>query len=88
VTDLNFSKLLYSKFGDFGDGIYPNELEIKDTTGTARSASYLDLCLNIDSDGQLRTKLRQKRWFQFSHCELSIYMYQHSSNNCIRRLYL
>ena len=48
---LNFSKLLYYKFGDFVDGIYPNELEIKDTTGTARSVSYLDLCLDIDSDG-------------------------------------
>jgi len=37
------------------------ELEIKDTTDTDRSASYLDLHLEIDSEGRLRMKLRQKR---------------------------
>jgi hypothetical protein len=31
-----------SKFGDFVDSIYPMKLEIKDTTDTARSASYFD----------------------------------------------
>jgi hypothetical protein len=30
-----------SRFGDFVDRIYPIELEIKDTTDTDRSASYL-----------------------------------------------
>jgi hypothetical protein len=35
------------RFGDFVDRIYPIELEIKDTTD--RSASYLDLHLEIDS---------------------------------------
>ena len=39
-----------SKFGDFVDRIYPIELEIKDTTDTVRSASYLDLHLEIDSE--------------------------------------
>ena len=34
-----------SRFGDFVDRIYPIELEIKDTTDTDRSASYLDLYL-------------------------------------------
>ena len=34
-----------SRFGDFVDRIYPIELEIKDTTDTDRSASYLDLHL-------------------------------------------
>ena len=29
----------------------PNELAIKDTTYIARSASYIDLHLEIDSDG-------------------------------------
>ena len=52
-----------SRFGDF-------ELEIKDTTDTDRSASYLDLHLEIDCENRLRTK----RSFQCSHCELSIYM--------------
>jgi len=34
-----------SRFGDFVDRIYHIELEIKDTTDTDRSASYLDLYL-------------------------------------------
>ena len=51
-----------SRFGDFVDRIYPIELEIKDTTYTDRSASYLDLHLNIDSEGRLRNEtLQQKR---------------------------
>jgi hypothetical protein len=37
------------RFGDFVDRIYPIELEIKHTTDTDRSASYLDLHLKIDS---------------------------------------
>ena len=39
-----------SRFGDFIDPIYPIELEIKETTNTDRSASYLDLHLAIDCD--------------------------------------
>jgi hypothetical protein len=34
-----------SRFGDFVDRIYPIELDLKDTTDTDRSASYLDLYL-------------------------------------------
>ena len=37
------------RLGDFVDRIYPIKLEIKDTTDTDRSASYLDLQLEIDS---------------------------------------
>jgi hypothetical protein len=37
-----------SRFGDFFDCIYPIELEIKDTTDTNWSASYLDLHIEID----------------------------------------
>ena len=36
-------------------------LQIKDTTDTAGSASYLDLHPEIDSDGRIRTKLYNKR---------------------------
>jgi hypothetical protein len=50
-----------SRFGDFIDRIYPIELDIKDTTDTERSVSYLDLHLDIDSEGRLRTKLYDKR---------------------------
>jgi len=46
----------YSKFGDFVDNIYPI-----DTTETAKSASYLELHLKIDSEGRLRTKPYDKR---------------------------
>ena len=46
-TVLLFQVLLYSlnnsKFADYVDNIYPNELEIKENTETSRSASYLDL---------------------------------------------
>ena len=41
-----------SRFGDFVDGIYPIDLEIKDTTDTDRFASYLDLYLEIDREGR------------------------------------
>ena len=50
-----------SRFGDFVDRIYPFELEIKDTTDTVRSASYLDLHLEIDSERWLGTKRYDKR---------------------------
>jgi hypothetical protein len=54
------------RLSDFVDRIYPIELEIKDTTDTDRSASYLDLHLAIDSEGRLRTKLYDKRdYFNF-----------------------
>ena len=50
-----------SRFGDFVDRIYSIEIEIKDTSDTNRSASYLDLHLEIDSEGRLRTKPYNKR---------------------------
>ena len=37
--------------------MYPAKLEIKDTTESNTSVSYLDLLLLIESDGQLRTSL-------------------------------
>ena len=40
--------------------IYPSELEIKDTTATRRTASYLELFLNIDTDDRLYTKIYDK----------------------------
>ena len=49
------------KFKDFLHLIYPNELEIKDTTDTMKSASYLDLFLEIDNTRHLKTKLYDKR---------------------------
>ena len=49
------------RFGDYLHLIYPKELEIKDTTDSRRSASYLDLFLEIDTQGRLCTKLYDKR---------------------------
>jgi hypothetical protein len=40
--------------------IYPDELEIKHTTESDKSASYLDILLNIDSNGRLTTSLYGK----------------------------
>ena len=47
-----------SKFGYFVDRIYPIKLEIKVTTYTSRSASYLDIhtCTEIDNEGRLKKK--------------------------------
>ena len=50
-----------SRFGNFVDRIYSIEIEIKDTSDTNRSASYLDLHLEIDSEGRLRTKPYNKK---------------------------
>ena len=41
--------------------MYPVELEIKDTTESTTSASYLDLLLSIGRDGQLHTSIYDKR---------------------------
>jgi len=55
----NVLSLNNSRLGDFVHRIYPIELEIKDTTDTDRTASSLDLHLEIE--GRLRTKLYDKR---------------------------
>jgi hypothetical protein len=39
--------------------IYPPELEVKETTDTASSASFLDLSLEFDDSGQLSIALVQ-----------------------------
>jgi hypothetical protein len=77
-----------STFGHFLDRIYPIELAIKDTTDTDRSAPYLLLRVESDSEGRLRTKHYDKRdTFNFP-CELFIYIYQHSNNISIWSTYL
>jgi hypothetical protein len=37
--------------------IYPPELEVKETTDTASSASFLDLYLEFDDSGQISTNI-------------------------------
>jgi hypothetical protein len=41
--------------------IYPPEPEVKETTDTVSSASFLDLYLEFDDSGQLSTKIYDKR---------------------------
>ena len=48
-------------FENYLGQMYPPELEIKQTTESNTSASYLDLLLSIGRDGQLHTSLYDKR---------------------------
>jgi hypothetical protein len=48
-------------FCEFVIRIYSIGLEKKDTTDPTRSASYLELHLEIHNEGRLRTKLYDKR---------------------------
>ena len=50
-----------SRFAEFLPLIYPPELEVKETTDTASSASFLDLYLEFDDSAQLSTKIYDKR---------------------------
>ena len=50
-----------SQFSDHLHRIYPPELEIKDTTDSTHSASYLDLHLEFDNNGKLATRIYDKR---------------------------
>ena len=50
-----------SRFAEFLPLIYPPELEVKETTDTASSVSFLDLYLEFDDSGQLSTKIYGKR---------------------------
>ena len=48
-------------FATWIPSIYPSELEIKETTESACSTSFLDLHLEFDSGGHLSTKIYDKR---------------------------
>ena len=54
-----------SRFGDYLHRINPNELKVKDTADTQKSASYLDLHFTIENGGRLKTKLYDKCDFTF-----------------------
>ena len=60
-----------SKLGDFVDRIYPIKLEIKDTTDTARSASYFD---NLGKWGPVKNETKEM---------ISIFPFEHSSSICM-----
>ena len=50
-----------SRFVNYLHSIFPNELEVKDTTDTQKSDSFLDLHPETDNEGRLKTKLYDKR---------------------------
>jgi hypothetical protein len=50
-----------SWFCDYIHRIYLNEHEVKNTTDTQKSTSYLDLHTDIDNRGRLKIKLYDKR---------------------------
>jgi hypothetical protein len=54
-----------SRFAEILPLIYPPELEIKETTDTASSASCLDLYLEFVDSGRLSTKIYDK-WDDFN----------------------
>ena len=61
------------EFENYLGQMYPVELEIKDTTESNTSTSYLDLLLSIERDGQLHTSIYEKTWrFQFPHHKFSV----------------
>jgi hypothetical protein len=63
------------RFHSYVDSIYPSELEIKDTTESCTSVSYLNVLLKIDAGGKLTTQLYNKRDdFNFANCQLPIYI--------------
>ena len=46
-----------NQFHSYVDSIYPNELEIKDTTDCSTTASHLDVLLKMDTNGKITTRL-------------------------------
>jgi hypothetical protein len=49
--------IINRNFHNYVHLIYLDELEIKDTTEYDKPVSYLDILLNIDSNGRLTTSL-------------------------------
>ena len=56
------------EFENYLGQMYPAELEIKDTTESTTSASYLDLLLSIGRDGQLHTSPVRARGVKSRMC--------------------
>jgi hypothetical protein len=50
------SSINNDQFHSYFDFIYPSELEFRDTTESSTSASYLDVLLNINAGGKLKTQ--------------------------------
>jgi hypothetical protein len=57
----NVLSITNCQFHSYVDSIYPNELEIKDTTECSTSALYLDVLLKLDTNGKIATQFYDKR---------------------------
>ena len=80
-------------FENYLGQMYPPKLEIKDTTESKTSASFLDLLLSTGRDGQLRTSLYDKRddfnfhitnfptWVATSHLRPPMAFLSHNSSD-------
>ena len=66
-----------SNFSDWLPLINPSELEIKKTTDTTSLASFLDLYLDLDTNGQLSTRIYD-RWDDF---KFEIINFPHMEDN-------
>ena len=74
-----------STFCDFSvDRIYLIKLETKESTDTAKSTSCLNIQLEIDSEGKLRTKLYDKR----DYLNFFIVNFPFMCSTCIWSIYL
>jgi hypothetical protein len=57
-----------SRFAEFLPLIYPPELEVKETTDTASSASFLDLSLEFDDVSQMKMTFQEIRIIATGPC--------------------
>ena len=85
---MTYCPLITKTFRIIGQ-MYPPELEIKDTTESNTSASYLDFLLSIGRDCQRRTSLYDKRDdFNFHIINFSFLSSNIPSSSCLLRIYL
>jgi hypothetical protein len=70
-----------SRFAEFLPLIYPPELEVKETTDTASSASFLDLYLEFDDSGQISTKIYEAFEETPTHMSITINRLEEGHNS-------
>ena len=68
------------RFGDYLHVIYSNELAVKDIADTQTYTAYLDLNIEIDNGGRLKTKRYDKHYdftFPIVNFPSSVVIFQH-----------
>ena len=74
---------IFSRFGDFVHRIYPKEFEIKATTDTLKSASYIDKHIDIDGKDKFMTNCTTNAIILILYRQLSILLWQHPFITCV-----